>query len=81
MSIQAQLVCWHCGKEHPVILPHPPQFAFELAKVYNQFYAEVSIFSDSDPEAVRLRVALSAAVSETIRKALGLLGIEVPERM
>ncbi|TLU99258.1 arginine--tRNA ligase [Dyadobacter luticola] len=57
------------------------QYAFELAKVYNQFYAEVSIFSDPDQDAVRLRVALSAAVAETIRKALGLLGIEVPERM
>jgi arginyl-tRNA synthetase len=57
------------------------QYAFELAKVYNQFYAEVSIFSDPDPRAVQLRIALSAAVSETIRKALGLLGIDVPERM
>ncbi|MCE6989246.1 arginine--tRNA ligase [Dyadobacter sp. CY323] len=57
------------------------QYAFDLAKVYNQFYAEVSIFSDPNPEAVRLRVALSGAVSETIKKALGLLGIEVPERM
>ena len=57
------------------------QYAFDLAKVYNQFYAEVSIFSDPDPEAVRLRVALSGAVAETIRKSLGLLGIDVPERM
>ncbi|MCF0065039.1 arginine--tRNA ligase [Dyadobacter chenwenxiniae] len=56
-------------------------YAFELAKVYNQFYAEVSIFSDPNPEAVKFRVALSRAVSETIQKALGLLGIEVPERM
>ncbi|MCE7061107.1 arginine--tRNA ligase [Dyadobacter sp. CY343] len=57
------------------------QYAFELAKVYNQFYAEVSIFSDPNPEATRFRVALSKVVSETIRKALGLMGIEVPERM
>lgn len=57
------------------------QYAFELAKVYNQFYAEVSIFSDRDPMAVRLRVALSGVVAETIRKALRLLGIDVPERM
>jgi arginyl-tRNA synthetase len=56
-------------------------YAFELAKVYNQFYAEVSIFSDPNPEAVQFRIALSSVVSETIRKALGLLGIEVPERM
>ena len=56
-------------------------YAFELAKVYNQFYAEVSIFADPDPEAVKFRVAISKIVSETIHKALGLLGIDVPERM
>jgi arginyl-tRNA synthetase len=56
-------------------------YAFELAKVYNQFYAEVSIFQDPDPEAVKFRIALSKVVSETIQRALELLGIEVPERM
>ena len=56
-------------------------YAFELAKVYNHFYSDVSIFADPDPEAVMFRVALSKQVSETIHKALGLLGIEVPERM
>jgi arginyl-tRNA synthetase len=56
-------------------------YAFELAKVYNQFYAEVSIFSDPNADSVKFRVALSSAVAETIQKALGLLGIEVPERM
>ena len=56
-------------------------YAFELAKVYNQFYAELSIFSDPDPQAVQMRVALSGAVAKTIRHAMGLLGIEVPERM
>ncbi|CAG5004583.1 Arginine--tRNA ligase [Dyadobacter sp. CECT 9275] len=56
-------------------------YAFELAKVYNQFYAEVSIFADPNPEAVSFRIELSRVVAETIYKALGLLGIEVPERM
>ena len=56
-------------------------YAFELAKIYNQFYAELSIFSDPDPQAVQMRVALSDAVAKTIRHAMGLLGIEVPERM
>jgi arginyl-tRNA synthetase len=56
-------------------------YVYELAKVYNQFYAEVSIFADPDPVAVKFRVALSKIVSETIHNALGLLGIEVPERM
>jgi len=56
-------------------------YVFELAKVYNQFYAEVSIFADPNPEAVKFRIALSKTVSETIQKALELLGIDVPERM
>jgi arginyl-tRNA synthetase len=56
-------------------------YAFELAKIYNQFYAEVSIFADSDPEKVKLRIAISKAVAETIHKAMALLGIDVPERM
>ena len=57
------------------------QYAYELAKTYNQFYAEVSIFADPNPEAVAFRVAISQVVSETILKSMGLLGIEVPERM
>ena len=56
-------------------------YVYELAKIYNQFYAEVSIFADPNPEAVKFRVALSKVVSETIFKALELLGIGVPERM
>ncbi|WP_025763679.1 arginine--tRNA ligase [Dyadobacter tibetensis] len=56
-------------------------YAFELAKVYNQFYAEVSIFADPNPESVQFRIALSAAVAKTIQHALGLLGIDAPERM
>jgi hypothetical protein len=29
---RATLICWHCRKERDVVLPHAPQFAFELAK-------------------------------------------------
>lgn len=56
-------------------------YVFELAKIYNQFYAEVSIFADPDPEKVKLRIAISKAVAETIHKSMALLGIDVPERM
>ena len=57
------------------------QFAYELARAYNQFYADVSILSEPDPDKTRLRVALSQLVAETIRKAMRLLGIDVPEKM
>lgn len=56
-------------------------YAYDLAKTYNQFYAGLSIFSDPDPHAVSLRVALSECVARTIAHAFTLLGIEVPERM
>ncbi|WP_128546102.1 arginine--tRNA ligase [Larkinella soli] len=57
------------------------QFAFELAKAYNQFYGELSILSESNPDRQLFRVALSGAVAETICKAMELLGIEVPTKM
>ncbi|CCH55317.1 arginyl-tRNA synthetase [Fibrisoma limi BUZ 3] len=57
------------------------QYAYELAKAYNQFYAEVSILSEPDPVKTQLRVTVSAMVAETIRKAMQLLGIDVPEKM
>ncbi|MDX5443775.1 MAG: arginine--tRNA ligase, partial [Hymenobacteraceae bacterium] len=57
------------------------QYAYDLAKAYNRFYAEVSIFQEKDPQALSFRIALSRVVAHTIKKAMGLLGIEVPEQM
>ena len=36
---------------------------------------------EPDEKKRRFRIALSAAVSQVIRNGMGLLGIEVPERM
>jgi arginyl-tRNA synthetase len=52
-----------------------------LAKEYNQFYQNIPIFNEADAGKLKGRIALSAAVAETIGKAMRLLGIEVPERM
>lgn len=57
------------------------QYAYELAKAYNRFYTEVSIFQETDPAALSFRVTLSKMVAQTIKRAMRLLGIEVPERM
>lgn len=57
------------------------QYAYELAKTYNQFYSEVSIISEADERNRNFRIALSKTVAETINKALTLLGIKSPERM
>ncbi|GAB2875512.1 arginine--tRNA ligase [Hymenobacter ruber] len=57
------------------------QYAYDLAKAYNRFYAEVSIFQETDVAKRSLRVALSARVGEQIKQSLKLLGMQVPERM
>ncbi|MCU0325721.1 MAG: arginine--tRNA ligase [Spirosomaceae bacterium] len=57
------------------------QFAYELAKTFNQFYAEVSILNEPDANKLQFRIALSKTIAETIAKAMKLLGIDVPQRM
>ena len=55
-------------------------YCYDLAKAFNSFYAEHSIFKATEEEQ-RFRMALSALVAQVIKKGMGLLGIEVPERM
>jgi len=57
------------------------QYAYELAKGYNRFYTEVSIFQETDPAALSFRVTLSKMVAQALKRGMRLLGIEVPERM
>jgi arginyl-tRNA synthetase len=57
------------------------QYVYDLAKNYNHFYAELSIFNDPDPAAISFRVKFSEQIAKTIQKAMSLLGIQVPERM
>lgn len=57
------------------------QYAYELAKAYNTFYADVSILQEPNAEAQQARLLLSQAVADSIQKAMGLLGIDVPDRM
>ncbi|MBQ0050396.1 MAG: arginine--tRNA ligase [Bacteroidales bacterium] len=56
-------------------------YCYELVKEYNQFYHDFSVLKEEDEKKKVLRLALSEAVSKVIKNGLGLLGIEVPERM
>lgn len=56
-------------------------YIYELSKMYNQFYHEHPILGEKDLKKARFRVLLSEKVSERIKEAMALLGIEVPERM
>ena len=56
-------------------------YCYELVKEYNQFYHDFSVLREEDEKKRFIRLSLSAAVSQVIKNGMGLLGIEVPERM
>ncbi|MCR5849212.1 MAG: arginine--tRNA ligase [Bacteroidaceae bacterium] len=56
-------------------------YCYDLVKEYNQFYHDFSVLHEEDEKKRLFRIVLSAAVSQVVKKAMGLLGIEVPERM
>jgi arginyl-tRNA synthetase len=56
-------------------------FAFDLAKGYNQFYQLIPIFNESDQAKLKFRIAFSQSIARILKKSMRLLGIEVPEKM
>lgn len=56
-------------------------YIYELVKEYNQFYHDYSILREEDTDIKVFRLAMSSMISEIIKSGMGLLGIEVPERM
>lgn len=56
-------------------------YAYDLVKEYNQFYHDCSILRETNESVRSLRLALSHVTARTVRTAMSLLGIIVPERM
>ena len=56
-------------------------YCYDLAKEFNGFYHDFQILKESDEQKRAIRLALCAAVAKVIKSGMGLLGIEVPERM
>ena len=56
-------------------------YVYDLAKEYNQFYHDCSILKEQDDKVRAMRLLLSETVAAVIKRGMGLLGIEMPERM
>lgn len=56
-------------------------YAFQLAKTYNTFYSELSVMNAESTDKKELRLQICELTATTIRSAMALLGIKVPERM
>ena len=79
-----------CLSQYPALLQAAAQeyspalvanYTYELAKLYNKFYHEEIILKLEDEELKTFRLALSAATAKTIKMAMSLLGIQVPDKM
>ena len=56
-------------------------YIYELVKEYNQFYHDYSMLNEPNEDVKKLRLILSANVAQIVKSGMGLLGIDVPNRM
>ena len=56
-------------------------YCYDLAREFNQFYHDYSIMHEPDLKLKHFRIVLAATVGKVLRTGMGLLGIEMPERM
>jgi arginyl-tRNA synthetase len=76
---QYSLALQQAAQEHnPSLLAN---YIFTLAKTFNTFYAEHPVMRAESEEKRALRLQLCRQTAQTIKHAMGLLGIAVPERM
>ena len=56
-------------------------YSYEVAKDFNQYYHDTPVLKEEDPDVLSMRLSLIEFVADTLRRAMDLLGIELPERM
>ena len=56
-------------------------YSYDLAKEFNQYYHETPVLKEQDGTLLSMRLALISTLARTLRSAMGILGIELPERM
>lgn len=56
-------------------------YIYDLVKVFNSFYQQVTILAEEDLNKRNLRLQLCSKIAEVIAHGAALLGIEVPDRM
>ena len=56
-------------------------YSYDLAKEFNQYYHDTQILREPDRTVLEFRLALIWNVARALEKAMGILGIELPERM
>ena len=66
------------GAQEPAFVA---KYAFQLAQAFNNFYHKHHILSEPDEQKRAFLLGLTELVERRLVQALGLLGIETPEKM
>ena len=56
-------------------------YSYELAKEFNQYYHDTPVLREPDKDVLAMRLILIDTLASVLRKAMGILGIELPDRM
>ncbi|MBR3500791.1 MAG: arginine--tRNA ligase [Bacteroidales bacterium] len=56
-------------------------YSYDLAKEFNQYYHDTQILREPDAVLLSMRLQLIGVVADVLRGAMGLLGINLPDRM
>lgn len=56
-------------------------YAYELAKEFNQYYHDTQILKEPYAVLLKYRLVLIATLARTLRSAMSVLGIQLPDRM
>ena len=56
-------------------------YCYELTKEFNQFYHDFTILGEQDETLKLFRLSLAKAVAKVVSLGMGLLGIEMPDRL
>ena len=66
------------GAHSPALIAN---YAYELAKEFNQYYHETPILREQNACLLLFRLVLIKSLAAVLRKAMGILGIGLPEKM
>ena len=56
-------------------------YSYDLAKEFNQYYHDNPILKEQDPGVLKMRLVMIDTVASVLEKAMGILGITLPDRM
>lgn len=56
-------------------------YCYDLAKEYNQYYHDTPVLKEEDSDLRQMRLRLISTIATVLSRAMGILGIELPERM